>query len=164
MRIPIRRVALLSASMLVSCVTPRPTISHTSEPIVAAPEVLSQAAAAHFRYLATVRAAEQRDDTALLELIRFSTRTDAFGSIDHGAVLLELREIFGVTAFDEVAAQATKEQQVATKQSMDAATGFLNGPSRPNHAMQPTTGRRTAGFCVAPTLSAAATRALASGG
>jgi hypothetical protein len=138
MRISIRRLALLSASVLASCVTPRSTVSHTREPIVPAFEVLGQAAAAHFPYLATVRAAEQRDDAALLKLIRFSTRTDAFGSIAHGAVLLELREIFGVAAFDDVVAQASKEQRVATKQSMDAATSFLNGPSWPNQAMQPT--------------------------
>ena len=105
---------------------------------MAAPEVLSQAAAAHFPYLANVRTAEQRDDIALLKLIRFSTRTDAFGSIAHGAVLVELREIFGVTAFNRVADQASKEQQAAAQQSMDAATSFLNGPSWPNHAMEPT--------------------------
>jgi len=138
MRILILRLGLLSASMLASCVTSRPTVSHTREPIVAAPEVLSQAAAAHFPYLANVRTAEQRDDIALLKLIRFSTRTDAFGSIAHGAVLVELREIFGVTAFNRVADQASKEQQAAARQSMDAATSFLNGPSWPNHAMEPT--------------------------
>jgi len=137
-RTPICRFALLSASVLGSCVTPHSTISHARKPIVPAPEVLSQAAAAHFPYLAAVRAAEQRDGAALLKLIRFSTRTDAFGSIAHGAVLLDLGEIFGVAAFDQAEAQASEEQQAATKRSMNAATSFLNGPSRPNRAMQPT--------------------------
>jgi hypothetical protein len=55
--------------------------------------------------------------------------------------LLKLREIFGVAAFDDVAAQASKKQQAATKQSLDAATSFLNGPSWPNQPMQPTANR-----------------------
>jgi hypothetical protein len=93
----------------------------------------------------------------LLKLIRFSTRTDAFGSIAHGAVLLDLREIFGVAAFDQAEAQASEEQQAATKRSMNAATSFLNGPSRPNRAMQST----ARALCSQVVLAAAAADLLA---
>jgi hypothetical protein len=44
------------------------------------------------------------------------------------------------------------------------APPFASAMSTPNHAMQPTTGRRTAKISMTPTSHLAATRALASGG
>jgi hypothetical protein len=44
------------------------------------------------------------------------------------------------------------------------APPFASATSTPNHAMQPTTGRRTAKISMTPTSHLAATRALASGG
>ena len=152
------------ALFFVSCVTPGRVASHKREPITAPPEVLSQAADAHFPYVAALRAAEQRDAAALLKLIQFSTRTDAYGSIAHGVVLLELRDVFGTAAFNKVAAQATRQEQAAAQEEIDAAISVLNGPKWPNHAMQPTAGRSAASIPLMKTHPLQATLASASGG
>ena len=115
------------ALLLASCVTDDHVASQR-RPISPPPEVLTQAADAQFPYISLVRSAERGDTAALLKLIQFSTRTDAYGSIAHGVVLLELREIYGFSVFARIEAQATKEEQATAQRAIDAAISVLNGP------------------------------------
>jgi hypothetical protein len=86
------------------------------------------AANAHFPYVSALRSAERGDTGALLKLIQFSIHTDAYGSIAHGLVLLELGDIYGVPMFSSVLARASQADQATAQQEINDAISVLNGP------------------------------------
>jgi hypothetical protein len=120
-------VPIAAVLLLTSCAAPQRATS-SNPTITPPPEVLMQAAQAHFPYAAVLRSAERGDGAALLSLIRFSPHTDAYGCIAHGVVLLELRQIYGARAFSRIADGAGKTEREAAMQDIDAAASVLNGP------------------------------------
>jgi hypothetical protein len=69
--------------------------------------VLIAASDARFPFLQILRRSESGDSSALRELIEFSVHTDAAAALAHGWVLLELRNIIGRAAFNNVVAAAS---------------------------------------------------------
>ncbi|MGI8497337.1 MAG: hypothetical protein ACR2OG_07135 [Gemmatimonadaceae bacterium] len=113
-----------------------------------------------------IDAAIAGDDAQLAYVISLVRYTDGEGGENYGDSLNDLQQAVTQPRFRRVLATLDPQVREQATICMDIAQQIREyvRSKRPNHAMQPTPGRRTLKFSMTPTFYPAATRALASGG
>lgn len=113
-----------SALMLAACAAPRVATVSTDDNFRIGGAVLNAAAEHHFAYREAVLSACAGNHAALLELLLFSRKTDGEASLDHGMVLLALRQRIGVEHFDSVSRSLDVDQKREIESLLETSEKF----------------------------------------
>lgn len=96
--------------------------------IIVAEETLSQAEDKGFDYSAVLARAEQGDQKAIAELMRFSLETDAAGALGHGVVLVELVGKVGDRRFADVATKRSGRIKEVVAEMLRGGEAYIQPP------------------------------------
>lgn len=111
--------------LLMSCVAPnRSQVIANACDIRIGGAVLQMAKEYHFDYAENVADACDGDTRALMNLLRFTERTDGEASLDHGAVLLSLRHRFGVRQFSAISRRLGTHRKSEIDSLLDTTSKF----------------------------------------
>jgi hypothetical protein len=94
------------------------------EGIIVQSSVINQAQKLGFPYCLTFRKALKKDETALLQLIRFAYKTDDISAIDHGIAFSELSVKLGDKFMSSFISKQKDEHRLLIAKMFDACLEF----------------------------------------